>query len=564
VAGVVATATVGSQRGFIDFGARCGSLAFPAAPPWPWRVCADLRGYPIPSHVMVGVTTSTTLLTFAVLRERFPARAAFPRRWCRHAGPGSRLLRHQVGQDASLGFQRSPLRRHGCRASSPGWSTSTRSPCLRLGAATLRARSVLAVPPGFDGLLRIGILGVCCTPQPAMGFAAFGASNRNSRKRERPPTPFPATPHPSKLFPRLRPYRITTASTLSTFAAPWCASASCRHVAGAFRASAPTSGSCSAAESVAGEPALPPDRRPMLPWAFIPLVGMTNVPRRSSCEDRLRTSASSLPEGRGGSSVRWGRPTALEHGPFRRASAAALPPSRLVLSSEDDWIRQKNRGGCLLSVKVVFPCRPLSVAPPTEVGDAWSIREREKSSEARLSPLHSDRSSRRRHVETRHGVTFRSAGPSGRRGGHGYRSTRGLTCRLSGVPYGGLPMAGASGWALFLGNVAGPRSVGSGRHLGARAPRSRPSPVGLGLLTSHLRARPLVATETRRTVGVTVWWFALGEPSPWRQGRFGSGPSIGQEPWLRTLPLAKGPFVRAVPGSEPSVRAFTGHQRCVG
>jgi hypothetical protein len=81
-----------------------------------------------------------------------------------------------VGRTPRSGFQRSPLHRHRCRASTPGRRTCKRSSDLRLEVATLRACSALAVPPGFDGFRRIGTLRVYCTPQPIMGFVPFPAS----------------------------------------------------------------------------------------------------------------------------------------------------------------------------------------------------------------------------------------------------------------------------------------------------------------------------------------------------------------------------------------------------
>jgi len=90
---------------------------------------------------------------------------------------------------------------------------------LRPGTATSRARSILAVPPGFDGFLRsetlvrrpmsLGSSQVCCTLQPAVGstyVAGFlesedsatlhpgGARFAGSRSRRR--RPFEAFPSP--------------------------------------------------------------------------------------------------------------------------------------------------------------------------------------------------------------------------------------------------------------------------------------------------------------------------------------------------------------------------------
>jgi hypothetical protein len=155
-------------------------LAFPAAPPWPWRGCADLRGYPVPSHCVVGLTTRTTLLTFAVSREHVSSRAA----GAHHRSPRTGPCGPRSGTSGSL---RTPLPVFKDRPSAdtdaarplPVGQPRMRSAALRSEDATLRTRSALAVPPGFDGLRRFDILRVCCTPQPAMGFATFPALNRS-------------------------------------------------------------------------------------------------------------------------------------------------------------------------------------------------------------------------------------------------------------------------------------------------------------------------------------------------------------------------------------------------
>jgi hypothetical protein len=174
-----------------------------------------------------------------------------------------------------------------------------------------------------------------------MGFATFRASPRAPRKRgsrldavpggATPFGAFPSTsavprhrgPYPLAVPPRSRgfPSRVATGSVTA-------------------RSRPPTSGSCSAAESVARVPALPPSRGPMLPWASFPRVGSTSSPPRSPNGARVRPAdpplpwgRGTLPLGRGDSANRWGVAFALVHGPLCRASAAALPPPRLVRSS---------------------------------------------------------------------------------------------------------------------------------------------------------------------------------------------------------------------------------------
>lgn len=60
-------------------------------------------------------------------------------------------------------------------------------------------------------------LRACCIPQPAMGFAAFGAIRMVLSRSSGPPgSPSPRRVHPSKRFPRQQPYRVTTPSRVAT------------------------------------------------------------------------------------------------------------------------------------------------------------------------------------------------------------------------------------------------------------------------------------------------------------------------------------------------------------
>jgi len=89
--------------------------------------------------------------------------------------------------DSSLGVvQRSPLRRHELCASTLGRSSSQASSSdTRPGAATSQTRSVLAVPPDFDGFLRAmprRSVAPCCRP---WGSPRFRFSRRHISVRDR-------------------------------------------------------------------------------------------------------------------------------------------------------------------------------------------------------------------------------------------------------------------------------------------------------------------------------------------------------------------------------------------
>jgi hypothetical protein len=203
--------------------------------------------------------------------------------------------------DSSLGVHRSPLRRHDgrCVHFPPG-----PSPRLRLGTATSRACSALAVPPGSSGFLRSRLdpkiqpfdcPRVCCTPQPAMGFTTFRIPCAVSRPCSDPkvvdlavhPGIVPCGEYPSKRSP-LRQHFDHAVTAMHPFgcdrvhrlvcllAVP---SLACVRVATVRGPCSPTSRLCSAGESVASRATLPRRARSMLPWALDRLVPM--LPRVS-------------------------------------------------------------------------------------------------------------------------------------------------------------------------------------------------------------------------------------------------------------------------------------------
>jgi hypothetical protein len=156
------------------------------------------------------------------------------------------------------------------RVHSRGLSPEEGSP-LRRVAATLRARSALAVPPGFGGLLRIDTARACCIPHPVVGFAKFQAHVAGASEEVLTGEPSPLASHPSKHFPRQQPYRVTAADTFSPFHRPGSPFGARRRARRGLLGWQPTSRCCSTGESVACGPALPPARCSMLPWALIPL-----------------------------------------------------------------------------------------------------------------------------------------------------------------------------------------------------------------------------------------------------------------------------------------------------
>jgi len=114
--------------------------------------------------------------------------------------------------DSSLGVvQRSPLRRHQLRASTPGFDGSQASYLhLRPGNANSRTRSVPAVPPGSDGLL-------CAVPCRSVAPCSrpWGSSRfrlwRDSSARA-PPHRFPRQGRSAVRRPGSRPFTVGVAT----------------------------------------------------------------------------------------------------------------------------------------------------------------------------------------------------------------------------------------------------------------------------------------------------------------------------------------------------------------
>jgi hypothetical protein len=125
------------------------SLAFPVNPPWSWRFHAGpTRDSPDSSargrnrlHGPHGLRLFVRDTSRFVRPPLFSSPAGKPA-W--------------VEGGSSLGvFQRSPLHQHQRHTSAPYFYDPGWLPTHRREVARLRARSALAVPPGFDGLLRV-------------------------------------------------------------------------------------------------------------------------------------------------------------------------------------------------------------------------------------------------------------------------------------------------------------------------------------------------------------------------------------------------------------------------
>jgi len=159
---------------------------------------------------------------------------------------------------------------------------------LRPGVARFRARSVLAVPPGFDGLLctiPCRFVAPCSRPWGSPRFrrrsALLPPPARDDLPKEAPRArdpramcrtpPFPWRVHPSELFPRRQPRRVTAADALSPSGG-----------LGATAPAFPEEGRAAARGNATDLKALihrrvrcdpaafPPEGRPMLPWASDP------------------------------------------------------------------------------------------------------------------------------------------------------------------------------------------------------------------------------------------------------------------------------------------------------
>jgi hypothetical protein len=168
--------------------------------------CRRLVGHRLPS-------TSTTLAGDRSSCVLFGDALRFVR------SPTFVILRSRPSRTPLLGFIDSPSPATAA-ASTPG----RRAPCDAClpsdRTCQVRSRSVLAVPPGFNGFLRSdarlrllpcgrpGSSQVCCTLQPAVGFATFPArrslaassTSRSPRSEDRGHA-FPCGVDPSKRSP---------------------------------------------------------------------------------------------------------------------------------------------------------------------------------------------------------------------------------------------------------------------------------------------------------------------------------------------------------------------------
>jgi len=295
----------GSQRGFADSCARCGSLAFPTRPPWPWRRLArELVALTFEVHLsllrhQVGMTTTQPSTPSPLLRRRGSIRAVLRRpslalvthirrpgtevpevgvRAPRAAPGSSRLLswgsKDRLSADTSAAC---PLQEAG------GFHRSIRRPCSEARVRRLSA----SVGTRLPRLVRVPSLSflptstACSTHRlagllhPATGHEVRRVFARLGPDRGPGPTSSPAL-HPSERSPRQQLLHVTVepCPPAVTFASPEphprpLLQATTR-MDGPRRANADLKASshcrvrCDAA-------AFPPHRRSMLPWAFTSL-----------------------------------------------------------------------------------------------------------------------------------------------------------------------------------------------------------------------------------------------------------------------------------------------------
>jgi hypothetical protein len=264
-------------------------LAFPAAPPWPWRMCADLRGYPIPSHQAVGGDHEYHPLDLRRASGTIPGS-------CRLSSPSEPSLGTRGPSSGASGSVRTPLFVFQRSAPPPTWLSRVHSQQVDLVEISRPSARSCHLPSMFRpcrssrlrrftphrhpaGLLHPaaghGVRHVSGFEPPT--FASEGGCLDAILGDAIPSGAFPSTaavprhrgPYPHAVAPHLGAPLSRVATRLG-HTAPWRS----------------TSRSCSTAESVAGIPALPPSRRPLLPWAFNPRVGSDRrsigVSRRSA------------------------------------------------------------------------------------------------------------------------------------------------------------------------------------------------------------------------------------------------------------------------------------------
>jgi hypothetical protein len=214
-----------------------------------------------------------------------------------------------------------------------------------------RARSVLAVPPGFDGFLRATPAGLL-HPAPDHGVRSVSGQRRRTRLAALPTTSsFPGTAFHTlqSLFPRPQPYRVTAALAPASFhdsRAPKCEAPS--RPRGLAPPTSPVSGPDVAAAT-----------DPLLSWASFPSRVLPEFSASPSPGGLV--TRPSLSFGEAGSR----RPAALRR-PFEE-SGGVLPVPRRSVRSRSFGV---NRGTCAeSSVLAGFASgdrpKPIIVGSPT-------------------------------------------------------------------------------------------------------------------------------------------------------------------------------------------------------
>lgn len=241
-----------------------------------------------------------------------PRRAGF---WCLHL----RRCAAATRRSSSLGVvKRSPLHRYHPRESTPGRTEVLPSAWARHVPDSFRSRRS-SRPQRFSPR---ATLGVCCTPQPVLGFASFQAGARDLTVPAHPRPP-QRRDHPSEPSPRRQPYRVTaTCCPPVVTAVHPIRAASLRR----FPCDRPTSGPSSDAESVARPGRCHPDQTRCSP-GLIPNRVFASAPHQlrtrpgranSSLEHRRRIHACSR-----------GHLSAAPSGPLQRLKQPGqLAPSR--------------------------------------------------------------------------------------------------------------------------------------------------------------------------------------------------------------------------------------------
>jgi hypothetical protein len=163
-------------------------VGLPHSPPRPSCLTTGPSGFhPSSSRPWYILPRDSTFLTFASPSEtrQVPCVRSTPSPPLLfrgdHEGPARAAQRIRLRPDSSLGvFQSPPLHRHHRLASTPG---DLRRGIHRPGPARIRARSALAVPPGFDGLLRETGRRLVASCSRSWGSPPCGPSTKRARPR---------------------------------------------------------------------------------------------------------------------------------------------------------------------------------------------------------------------------------------------------------------------------------------------------------------------------------------------------------------------------------------------